>query len=346
MDLVLIDAPLCNDGSSAGFYYEKSASPEGWILFLEGGGFCFNNISCSLRWKYSPSLMSSKGWSKTYTGTGILSNKPTENQFWHNYNKVFIKYCSSDSHSGLNSNSDLGWKFLGSAIVDSIIDYLVKHEALSNAKNVIFTGSSAGAEGLWTNADRVASKLSFVQSFRVLADSGWFLDYKPFNEQNCNDLGHCTEQKALQLGVPHWKPRLDSDCDAAKSPDHKWECILGYHAYPYLSSPTFVFAFRFDAAGLGHDGILHIPQTQAEIAYASEAATNITKSFAASSVTAVYSPSCYTHTIEQNGKWNNVKINGKSYPEIAHEWTLDPKRSFYYVDTCQTANCNPTCTQL
>lgn len=52
------------------------------------------------------------------------------------------------------------------------------------------------------------------------------------------------------MGVPLWKPRLDADCQKAKAQDEQWECMLGYHAFPYLSTPAFIFQYRFDGAQL------------------------------------------------------------------------------------------------
>lgn len=52
------------------------------------------------------------------------------------------------------------------------------------------------------------------------------------------------------VGVPRWQPRLDEDCAKAKPHNEQWQCMLGYHAFPYLTTPSFVFQYRFDAAQL------------------------------------------------------------------------------------------------
>lgn len=68
-----------------------------------------------------------------------------------------------------------------------------------------------------------------------------------------------------------------------------WECMLGYHAFPYMSTPSFVFQYTFDGAQLvcasvpflnmkGHDG-MGKPTTEAELKYAVESIRNLTTTF-------------------------------------------------------------------
>jgi hypothetical protein len=90
---------ICNDGSRGGFYIRKGKS-DLWIIQLMGGGFCFDEISCSGRWNNSRSLMSSSGYAKTKKGSGILSSDSNENKHFYSATQVFIPYCSSDSFSG------------------------------------------------------------------------------------------------------------------------------------------------------------------------------------------------------------------------------------------------------
>lgn len=332
---------VCNDGSRAGFFYKEGTSS--WlIIYLEGGGFCFDATSCNSRWKDSPSLMSSKYWKKTIEPGGILSSNQTINAHWFDATFVYIPYCSSDSFSGNQMKSDIGWSFMGSVIVENVVDQAISQFGISKRSNIIFTGSSAGAEGLYPNADRVSQKFPFMKFF-VLLDSGWFLDDEPFRNGDCSDLSHCTEQGGLQRGVPHWNPRMNEGCAATKTQSTLWECILGYHAFPFLQVPSFVFVYGYDAAGLGHDGIYTIPSSPQELNYANEASINISKSLSAVGVTAYFKPHCYYHTIEGNSHWNQVTIDGKSFPSVAYEWTQNPTQKFQFADTCVGPNCNPTC---
>uniref|UniRef100_A0A6B2L8K1 Pectin acetylesterase n=1 Tax=Arcella intermedia TaxID=1963864 RepID=A0A6B2L8K1_9EUKA len=311
---------------------------------MEGGGFCYDQTSCNLRWSNSKSLMSSKGWSSTREGPGILSDSPSINPYWHNASIMDIMYCSSDSYSGNKMNSDLNWNFMGSVIVESAIQDAIKRYGLNNARKVIFTGSSAGAEGLYPNANRVHKMVSPNTQFLVLLDSGWFLDFDPYRNGDCSQLGSCTEQEGLRRGVLHWNPNMDQDCAAAKQ---LWQCLLGYHAFPYIKSESFVFVYSYDSAGLGHDGIYNIPTSPGELAYAKQAALNITKSLSDDNVNAFFNPSCYRHTIEGDNNWGKLEISGRKLVDVIYEWTLNPSSSsFRLTDSCNTPNCNPTCNLL
>ena len=40
---------LCNDFTKAGFFIRQNTSSKDWIVFLEGGGLCFDTDSCNRR---------------------------------------------------------------------------------------------------------------------------------------------------------------------------------------------------------------------------------------------------------------------------------------------------------
>eukprot|EP01127_Copromyxa_protea_P006366 TRINITY_DN16190_c0_g1_i1.p1 TRINITY_DN16190_c0_g1~~TRINITY_DN16190_c0_g1_i1.p1 ORF type:complete len:368 (-),score=73.66 TRINITY_DN16190_c0_g1_i1:9-1112(-) len=334
---------VCNDGTVAGYYYHAGANPLKWVLYLQGGGFCYDKGSCDLRMKYSPNLMSSKNYKSTMGALGILSNNATENPYWYDATMVYVKYCSSDSFSGANPESQLGWAFMGSYIVDAAIDSL-HSKGIQKATQVLFTGTSAGAEGLYPNADKVAKMLP-KSNLRVLLDSGWFMDYEPFRPLPCTELSKCTEQGGLIRGVPHWTPRVDEDCQKAKPSDELWQCMLGYHAFPYLSTPAFVFQYRFDAAQMGHDG-LGKPSTPQELVYARESIYNLTATFNQTKATGIFSPSCFHHGVLEIRRWGELKIQNKNLGQVFEEWRVNPHAAHIYEDGCDSPDCNPTCVVL
>lgn len=58
----------CNDGSQAGFYLRKSLGSRRWVVFLEGGWYCYDHKSCRTRWLKMRSLMTSAQWPETRDG--------------------------------------------------------------------------------------------------------------------------------------------------------------------------------------------------------------------------------------------------------------------------------------
>lgn len=58
----------CNDGSRAGFYLRKYHGSKKWIIFLEGGWYCYDHKSCKNRWMRLRHLMTSTQWPETRDG--------------------------------------------------------------------------------------------------------------------------------------------------------------------------------------------------------------------------------------------------------------------------------------
>lgn len=58
----------CNDGTVAGYYIRRSFGSRRWIVFLEGGWFCFSAITCHQRWLRMRNLMTSAHWPEAKTG--------------------------------------------------------------------------------------------------------------------------------------------------------------------------------------------------------------------------------------------------------------------------------------
>lgn len=50
------------------YYLKESKGSRRWLLFLEGGWYCFNRENCDSRYTTMRRLMSSKDWPHTRTG--------------------------------------------------------------------------------------------------------------------------------------------------------------------------------------------------------------------------------------------------------------------------------------
>uniref|UniRef100_A0A1X7SGA5 Pectin acetylesterase n=1 Tax=Amphimedon queenslandica TaxID=400682 RepID=A0A1X7SGA5_AMPQE len=109
-----------------------------------------------------------------------------------------------------------GFKIL-QLILQSVMD-----KGMSNAKEVILTGCSAGGLATYIHTNYVKSLLSPTVTFRAIADAGYFIDAPDvngewyirtfysdvFNMQNCSD------------GV-------NQDCIAAyKGTNETWKCFM------------------------------------------------------------------------------------------------------------------------
>ena len=72
--------------------FENAGSdPSLWLVYLEGGYWCWDESSCTERYSTLKFDMSSSGWGKLFAQDGIFSTVPANNPF-AGANMVFLKY--------------------------------------------------------------------------------------------------------------------------------------------------------------------------------------------------------------------------------------------------------------
>ncbi|XP_026158295.1 inactive palmitoleoyl-protein carboxylesterase notum1b isoform X2 [Mastacembelus armatus] len=333
----------CNDGSPAGYYIKESKGSKRWLLFLEGGWYCFNRQTCDSRYETMRRLMSSTKWPQTRTGAGILSPQPEENPHWWNANMVFIPYCSSDVWSGATPKTDHSdYAFMGSLIIREVVNELLT-KGLSNAKVLLLAGSSAGGTGVLLNVDQVAEQLesqgySGVQ-VRGLADSGWFLDNKQYKFTECLDTISCAPTEAIKRGIRYWGGLVPENCRQAHVGE-EWNCFFGYKVFPTLKSPVFVVQWLFDEAQLMVDNI-HLtghPVHEGQWRYIQNLGQELRS------------------TLRDVPYWMDIQVKGTSLPRALHCWDRSlhvngshqkapPMRGcpLHLIDSCPWPHCNPSC---
>ena len=169
----LYSTALCNDGSPAGYYYKASpnASSLDWLVFQEGGGWCWDSATCLARAASSPQLTSSKHWAATTTQGGIFASDDAR---LSQLNLVFVPYCSSDGWAGLAgpASNPLGWSFRGHDIVEAVIADLVATQGLG-AK----AGTAVLAPACYKHCNTQSPTFSTLETNGVsleMAVSSWF----------------------------------------------------------------------------------------------------------------------------------------------------------------------------
>ncbi|KAJ8345981.1 hypothetical protein SKAU_G00301740 [Synaphobranchus kaupii] len=348
----------CNDGTPAGYYLKESKGSRRWLIFLEGGWYCFNKENCDSRYETMRRLMSSTQWPLTKTGTGILSPQPEENPHWWNANMVLIPYCSSDVWSGASARTDRSdYAFMGSLIIKEVVkDLLAK--GLDNAKVLLLAGSSAGGTGVLLNVDQVAEQLvelghTGVQ-VRGLSDSGWFLDNKQYRCTDCIDTISCAPTEAIKRGIQYWGGVVPERCKQAHEGE-EWNCFFGYRVYPTLKSPVFVVQWLFDEAQLTVDNI-HLtgqPVQEGQWRYIQNLGNELRNTL--KDVPAMFAPACLSHEVITRNYWIDIQVKGTSLPRALHCWDRSlhnnsknnkaPPRGcpVHLIDSCPWPHCNPTC---
>ena len=332
---------VCNDGSPYVFYFAPGNQTDKWLIFFNGGAWCFDKVSCDRRMIQSPNLMSSKGYGATEDHYALFDDRPAHNPLFAGYNKVFLPYCTSDDFSGAQKEGN-PWIFQGSRAAPATIEVLLKRFGLVDSVDttVVVAGSSAGGEALYPNIDNINEL--YLPKSRVVGidDSGWFLYTPPFAPRpNCTDAGSCTEAYGISHGVPYWNGQMNTRCAQAHSKDDVWKCLMGPTVGSFIRTPMFVFQYLFDAAQLGHDGMGNPTPYPDQLIYAQNSAFNLTVTTEAQKW--VFHPSCYQHTILFNLAWTTISIDGVTLVEALQSFLLG--KPIRLIDKCRIPNCNPTC---
>ncbi|XP_066917829.1 palmitoleoyl-protein carboxylesterase notum1a-like [Clytia hemisphaerica] len=242
------NAPTCNDGSSAGYYFRSNPESSEWIIYLEGGWFCSEPKECFRRTveKGFPTVTSSNSWKAKRMGDGLLSSVESENKEFWKANHVFIPYCSSDFWIGdtiADGVGDTKIAFHGSRIVTDVVKDLLS-KGLKDADRLILAGSSAGGIGVLQNIDRVSNLISSHVNKKVdvrgLVDSAWVLDVPPV--PGCED---CNPNLVFKKAIEYWNATLHTSCSQAYT-EEKQKCLFAANVFKYIQRPIFVFQWLMD----------------------------------------------------------------------------------------------------
>ena len=349
----VVSMPTCNDGTPYVYYKHLNASSPNWVVFLMGGGYCYDDASCIDRKKTVGYATSSHGFKATRVFShGIMSGD--DNQF-ANWNRIFLPYCTSDAFSGTAATTKgaAGFSFLGKYVVPAVLNDLVQNQGLVDSVTTTFvlSGSSAGGVSIYSNIALVSESLPLARTLAIV-DSGWFLDSDPFVKQRCTTAMECTEQGIFRRGAKYWEADPDPACAAHFAAGERWRCYLGEYVAPFIRTPMFIFQWKFDLAQLHHDGITANPSsTGDQLQYAQKSAVSLMQSFQQADTSTTqhhfFSPSCYYHTVlNRLAAWTSQTAAGVTFSDALRQFVSDPTVSLFKVDACSIPGCNSNCPVL
>ncbi|NUO54074.1 MAG: hypothetical protein HOV80_34950, partial [Polyangiaceae bacterium] len=156
-----VDVPdaLCRDGSPTGFGVRLNPDSDRLFIYFEGGGACFNSMSCGV----NPSSYGELNFSGFANGGGQggIFDADNEANPLRDWNVVYIPYCTGDVHAGDATDVDVpgfnapqGQSFVGYRNVGLYLKRIVP--TFPDVSKVLVTGSSAGGFGATYNFDRIA----------------------------------------------------------------------------------------------------------------------------------------------------------------------------------------------
>lgn len=155
-----IPGTQCLDGSPAGFGVSHNPASTDVMIYLEGGGACFND-SCDFTAFSIPFVPPSDG---------IFSRSNDANPV-KDWTMIYVPYCTGDIHAG-DAEQELGGQLRQFRGYSNITRYLEQWVPSFPADRVLLTGISAGGFGAALNTTQVANAYGDGVELTVIDDSG------------------------------------------------------------------------------------------------------------------------------------------------------------------------------
>ncbi len=174
----------CRDGSSTGLGVNFNPASDKVVIFLEGGGACFNPTSCVLNPANFgaadlPAVVASvpPDAGGEHPGSGLLDRTNPDNAV-HDWNFVYVPYCSGDVFAGNNPHAEVpgvaGTQvFLGYQDLDLFLQRIVP--TFPHATQVLLVGVSGGGFGAAANYLHVKRAFGGAVPVDMIDDSGPFM---------------------------------------------------------------------------------------------------------------------------------------------------------------------------
>jgi hypothetical protein len=217
-DYYEVQGAVCRDGSPAGYYLRKGSSPN-LLIFLNGGGICYDEFFCASNPANVNQTVAGETLAEVTVETftqnirpqrqtppdeGILKKDP-QNPVG-DWSMVFVPYCTGDVFAGTVPNAPVftspsipPQQFMGYSNIG--LFYRSFGREFLGSKKVVLAGSAAGGFGALLSFERTY-KFFYKSTLYLFTDSGF-----PFSDEY---LEPCLQKNWRQLwGIDKILP---SDC--------------------------------------------------------------------------------------------------------------------------------------
>ncbi|KAG5445694.1 Palmitoleoyl-protein carboxylesterase notum [Clonorchis sinensis] len=302
---------LCNDGTQAGYYYRRSkrGNSQNWLIFLEGGWYCFDNITCQLRESSTFSLFSSSSWPQQRPSSDVSAAKYlTESQ-----NIAHIQTCDAIRR---DLGSRLPW------ILQAVTDSLPWGNT-REIHRVVFAGSSAGGIGVLMNIDRlrrrIVTKIGHPILVSGIVDSAWFIHIPAYRPSACSNIFECPAEEGIHRGMRYWKAHIPKSCRQNQPKEEKWKCFLAPFMYRYIKTPVYIVQSLFDEAQMQMSKVpLLTGGTYGKWTYIQKLGKQVAQSL--QNIKGVFAPSCIDHEILTKNNWVHKAIGNTGLVDALLAW--------------------------
>ncbi|WP_068828868.1 pectin acetylesterase-family hydrolase [Pseudomonas sp. BMS12] len=178
---------VCGNGSPYKFFVNRVPNTSNTIIYLEGGGACWDYASCTgqsgIRGARNPDGIPDDYMSLLNPGASLVSPLVVRLHPWtrtktQNWNMIYVPYCTGDIYSGdkvavyndpQNQQAPLIWHHNGLRNMRAVVAWLKNN--LQRPAQMLTTGCSAGGAGSLTNYGPTRQDMAPTRSF-LLDDSG------------------------------------------------------------------------------------------------------------------------------------------------------------------------------
>jgi len=173
---VPIDGVICRDGSDSGIAMRLASASSELMVFLEGGGACYDEESCA----DNPSHFDETDLAEIVDNelvTGIFDTTNSDNPV-RDWNMVYVPYCTGDIYAGSQPDGtvpgvEAKQQFVGFSNTLKIAEWV--GENFADSTRVLLAGTSAGGFGTITAYAPLADRFPGVP-VAMIDDSGPFVD--------------------------------------------------------------------------------------------------------------------------------------------------------------------------
>jgi hypothetical protein len=356
LDLTRFPTAVCNDGSGGAYYITEATQLQGhpaaadvWLVFLQGGGWCWDEASCAARFANDRGLMSSEAYPPTRQASGIFSPDPELSPF-ATANKVYIPYCSSDAFAGnIGSNasslSSDRWHFRGQDLVKATLRALQMRakNPLSTGDVLYFGGCSAGGRGAMFNFEYLHTMVPKGVRIYGVFDSVMWVDIAPLDPYA---VAFRTQTDKV-LKMTNASARLGHRCRRIYGDEEQWKCLFGQFRAPTITTaPFLVSASQYDSFQIFSNIGNSPPYNPEQLEYtermrvATQAAMESINSTAAA-----FAPACFGHCITENTLFWTREVMSRTSPNMSladfiFAWVADHSAARHQaLETCRGFDC-------
>lgn len=355
------DGARCMDGSPYGFYARRapsgSAHTSDWVMFLQGGGLCITTIDCHLRAKSK--LGSSVDWPQTHTDPdNMLSANETFNPF-HDFNHVWLPYCSGDTHTGQQTEpNSYGLFFAGALNFEASVNELLAGHGLDQAERVILSGGSAGGIGVHNNVDWLQARIPEVHVSAMPMAGHFFPAQIELSETWLLRKAHLLREIDINdlftlVVTTLYHSRPSPVCANNTGVEKAYRCWDASFNYDHVSVPMLIVENMYDQLMIEdimlcfdcqawplHAGKLYTAHFGASMRASLQQPPRFS-----SRRNSAFVPSCYMHT-ESLCLRHAVPIGEQQLADVARAWFFDGVDATI-IDPCARTNlslpCNAQC---